>query len=325
MCQSQAQGGIRCSGIAGGVMQKAAKTYAASGTEDDYQAYLDTQANFAASPGGMKQVKEARDRAEAAGDEVMMMTLQRSIDRGEMLRQRSKDLRTALGLKPVDRKQFAHDPGGNFGGALGARKPGDTAPEAQEWNRLANVTGRGSAFTPVTGASAVEAATAVQKWNRLQAVRAVEVEYGVGSHPGSAAPRDTGGWSFEKDPAVAGTPVTPSAYDAPASTAARKQAAHEAVQRLDRHFLGKIGASAGRTDVERAYRKALTELSDPAATDEQVVASAHALGRVMTTHGDVNMGLVATRQMVKEVSGRDVRLHMDPNDHQVLSRVTIAS
>lgn len=128
MCQSKNQGGIRCRGKSGEILAQAVDTYRTTGTEDDYQQILEAQANFAASPGGMKQVQAALDRAEARGDAVMVMTLQRSVDQAEMIRQRAMDMRRAQGLAAFDPKEFAKDPGGDFGAILDGSTRG-AAPE----------------------------------------------------------------------------------------------------------------------------------------------------------------------------------------------------
>lgn len=130
MCQSKNEGGIRCTSTSGRAMAAAVQAYRLSGTEDDYQKVLEAQADFAASNGGMRQVRDAQTQFAADGNAIMVATMQRAIDRGEDIRRRAADLRKALGLRAHDSGEFTHETGGDFSAHLNVSKRGQNGAAA---------------------------------------------------------------------------------------------------------------------------------------------------------------------------------------------------
>ena len=99
MCQSQANGGQRCAGHARKRMVNAQEAYAANPSVVNLHRMLESADVYASTPAGQQATREAAQLAEENGDKVTAETLQRTLEKGELIRERNKAIEQASGVQ----------------------------------------------------------------------------------------------------------------------------------------------------------------------------------------------------------------------------------
>lgn len=99
MCQPKAKGGQRCPSHTRLGMLRAQMTYEKSPTRDNYDRVIAATDEYASTPAGHQSIMEAATVAAANGDEVTAQTLHRTMEKGKLMRERTKAIEQALGVK----------------------------------------------------------------------------------------------------------------------------------------------------------------------------------------------------------------------------------
>lgn len=99
MCRAQAQGGQRCSSHARGRLLKSVRDYKNSPDADGLDKVMRAQAEYASTPFGGIALRAAADTARERGDEEQARMLERTLEKGSLLRERNREIEQRLRLR----------------------------------------------------------------------------------------------------------------------------------------------------------------------------------------------------------------------------------